>query len=104
LCAERPHHRKKILLAEQRQTLRLVAKNDEPVAGLDAENFACLRRYHDLPFIADRDQPKDVPALGRYVQPGSGGVIVDEIVQRDAENFRQLLAALNVGQAFARLP
>lgn len=104
MCAERPHHRKKILLAEQRQTLRLVAKNDEPVAGLDAENFACLRRYHDLPFIADRDQPKDVPALGRYVQPGSGGVIVDEIVQRDAENFRQLLAALNVGQAFASFP
>ena len=35
MCAERSHHRKKILLAEQRQTLRLVAQNDEPVAGLD---------------------------------------------------------------------
>lgn len=52
------------------------------------------------PLSPTRDQPKGVPALGRYVQPGSGGVIVDEIVQRDAENFRQLLAALNVGQTF----
>lgn len=104
MCAERPHHRKKILLAEQRQTLRLVAQNDEPVAGLDAENFACLRRYHDLTLVTDRDKPKGVLALGRHVQPGGGRVVVDKVVQRDAENLRQLLAAVDVGQAFARLP
>lgn len=101
MCAERPHHRKKILLAEQRQTLRLVAQNDEPVAGLDVENFACLRRYHDLPLVADRDEPKGVIALGRHVQAGGGRAVVDKVVQRDAENLRQLLAAVDVGQAFA---
>lgn len=98
------YHRQKISLAQQGQALGFVAQDNELIAGLDVENLACLRRYYDLPFIADRDQPKGVPALGRYVQPGSGGVIVDEIVQRDAENFRQLLAALNVGQTFPSFP